>query len=200
MQIKMQNNGSTRSGGGNNLRARAGSIKTRDAVGDIVHGYARTAALGGIRARGLLLCAEQSRRRLLVHAHTVVLNLDLNHRFALRSNRDIDMERIFVAHRMAHRVFHQGLDHKCRHQCILDLLVDIDIHPNAILAKTGFLKRQIAQRLLDFAADRNKRARIGERRAVERGKLAQQLAGTQRLGTRKGRNGVERVEQKVREG
>ena len=108
------------------------------------------------------------------------------------------MERIFVAHRMAHRVFHQGLDHKCRHQCILDFLVDIDIHPNAILAKTGLLKRQIAQRLLDFAADRNKRARIVERRAVERGKLAQQLAGTQRLGTRKGRNGVERVEQEVR--
>ena len=60
--------------------------------------------------------------------------------------------------------------------------------------QNGPLKRQIAQRLLDFAADRNKRVfRIVERRAVERGKLAQQLAGTQRLGTRKGRNGVERV-------
>ena len=74
----------------------------------------------------------------------------------------------------------------------------VDIHPNAILAKTGLLKRQVAQRLLDLAPDGDKRSGIVERRAIERGELAQELASAQRLGARKGRNGVERVEQEVR--
>ena len=69
---------------------------------------------------------------------------------------------------------------------------------HAVLAKARLLKGEVALGLGDLPRNRNQRTRVVERGAVERRELAQQLAGAQRIGARKRRNGVERVEQKMR--
>ena len=68
---------------------------------------------------------------------------------------------------------------------------------HAVLAKACLLKGEVALGLGDLTRNRNQRTRVIERGAVERRELAQQLAGAQRIGARKRRNGVERIEMRI---
>ena len=168
-----------------------------DALRNIVHGHTGAAALRGAGVGTGGAFVKQSGSGAFVHAHAVIGDHNQNRIFAIPVDRHVDHQCI-VAHTMAHGILDDWLDYKCRHQRVLDVLGHVEGRQHAILAKARLLKRQVALGLRDLARHGNERARIVERGAIERGELAQQLAGAQRIGTRKRRDGVERVEQEVR--
>ena len=181
-----------------NARIGVRTIEAMDALRNIVHGHAGAAALGraGIGTGRALV--KQPGSGTLVHAHTVIGHRNQNRILAVLVHRHIDHQRIGVSHTVAHGVLDNRLNHKCRHQRVLDVLGDIEGRQHAVLAKARLLKRQVALGLCNLARNRNERSRVVERGAVKRRELAQQLAGTQRVGARKRRDGVEGVEQEVR--
>ena len=81
---------------------------------------------------------------------------------------------------MAHRVLDQRLNHKRRMSSSSAVLVHVDRSPARGPRQARLLEREVAQRLRDLALDGDELAGVLERRAIELGELAQQLARAQR--------------------
>lgn len=168
-----------------------------DALRNIVHGHTGAAALRGT-ARGGRSAHQTAGGGALVHAHTVVGYGNQDCVVAVLMDGHVDPQGTVIAHAMPHGVLDNRLDYKGRDQRVLDILGDIEGRQYAVLAKARLLKGKVALGLGDLTRNRNQGTRVVERGTVERRELTQQLAGAQRIGARKRRDGVERVKQKVR--